>query len=232
MMRVFRHGAARSRPQAAANATLVRRSMMSTEAAKEKLVIFDTTLRDGEQSPGATLNTPEKLAIAKQLSRLGVDVCEAGEATACDAALGAGALHPLTAHASALRRLPHRFTRRLRSGEADRDGGRNADREPRIWVRRTAPPTAFVAYSSLATRYSLPPPPPPPRGSAAVSELLLSSHGACRLLRAAFRWRSAVWRERFRRTWSAATTLSGTLRSTASTPSSRPLTCTWTSRSR
>ena len=47
-------------------------------------VIFDTTLRDGEQSPGATLNTPEKLAIAKQLSRLGVDVCEAGKsASSC-----------------------------------------------------------------------------------------------------------------------------------------------------
>ncbi len=45
-------------------------------------VIFDTTLRDGEQSPGATLNTPEKLAIAKQLSRLGVDVCEAGKSAA------------------------------------------------------------------------------------------------------------------------------------------------------
>ena len=40
--------------------------------------IFDTTLRDGEQSPGATLNTDEKLAIAEQLARLGVDVIEAG----------------------------------------------------------------------------------------------------------------------------------------------------------
>ncbi len=45
---------------------------------KETLVIFDTTLRDGEQSPGATLNIEEKLEIARQLSRLGVDVCEAG----------------------------------------------------------------------------------------------------------------------------------------------------------
>jgi 2-isopropylmalate synthase len=40
--------------------------------------IFDTTLRDGEQSPGATLNTAEKIEIAKQLARLGVDVIEAG----------------------------------------------------------------------------------------------------------------------------------------------------------
>jgi 2-isopropylmalate synthase len=47
-------------------------------AQKEKLVIFDTTLRDGEQSPGATLNIEEKIEIARQLSRLGVDVCEAG----------------------------------------------------------------------------------------------------------------------------------------------------------
>src|SRR5262245_23098162 len=46
--------------------------------AKEKLIVFDTTLRDGEQSPGATLNIEEKLEIARQLSRLGVDVCEAG----------------------------------------------------------------------------------------------------------------------------------------------------------
>ncbi len=45
---------------------------------KQKLIIFDTTLRDGEQSPGATLNIEEKIEIAKQLSRLGVDVCEAG----------------------------------------------------------------------------------------------------------------------------------------------------------
>ena len=40
--------------------------------------IFDTTLRDGEQSPGATMTTPEKLEIARMLSRLGVDVIEAG----------------------------------------------------------------------------------------------------------------------------------------------------------
>lgn len=40
--------------------------------------IFDTTLRDGEQSPGATLTSPEKLVIARQLAKLGVDVIEAG----------------------------------------------------------------------------------------------------------------------------------------------------------
>ena len=40
--------------------------------------IFDTTLRDGEQVPGSKLNTPEKIEIARQLERLGVDVIEAG----------------------------------------------------------------------------------------------------------------------------------------------------------
>ena len=43
-----------------------------------KIKIFDTTLRDGEQSPGASLNVEEKLVIARQLERLGVDVIEAG----------------------------------------------------------------------------------------------------------------------------------------------------------
>ncbi len=43
-----------------------------------RVLIFDTTLRDGEQSPGASLTSPEKLEIARQLSRLGVDIIEAG----------------------------------------------------------------------------------------------------------------------------------------------------------
>ena len=44
----------------------------------EKVMIFDTTLRDGEQAPGATLNVDEKVEIAHQLNKLGVDVIEAG----------------------------------------------------------------------------------------------------------------------------------------------------------
>ncbi|CAI5704914.1 unnamed protein product [Peronospora effusa] len=50
----------------------------TAESGKDRLVLFDTTLRDGEQSPGATLNLKEKLEIARNLSVLGVDVCEAG----------------------------------------------------------------------------------------------------------------------------------------------------------
>ncbi|MCY4653989.1 MAG: 2-isopropylmalate synthase, partial [Dehalococcoidia bacterium] len=45
---------------------------------EEKVMIFDTTLRDGEQSAGIGLTTPEKLEISKQLDRLGVDIIEAG----------------------------------------------------------------------------------------------------------------------------------------------------------
>ena len=44
----------------------------------ETVRIFDTTLRDGEQSPGATLTQPEQLEIARQLEIMGVDIIEAG----------------------------------------------------------------------------------------------------------------------------------------------------------
>src|SRR5512135_2951910 len=49
-----------------------------TKFKKEPIVIFDTTLRDGEQSPGCSLNIEEKVEVAHQLARLGVDVIEAG----------------------------------------------------------------------------------------------------------------------------------------------------------
>jgi 2-isopropylmalate synthase len=45
---------------------------------KNHVLIFDTTLRDGEQVPGCKLNTPQKIEIAQQLEALGVDVIEAG----------------------------------------------------------------------------------------------------------------------------------------------------------
>ena len=44
----------------------------------DKLFIFDTTLRDGEQSPGASMTKEEKIRLAKALERLGVDIIEAG----------------------------------------------------------------------------------------------------------------------------------------------------------
>ena len=57
---------------------------LETQKQKERtmsnnhVIIFDTTLRDGEQSPGASMNTEEKLVVARQLLRLNVDVIEAG----------------------------------------------------------------------------------------------------------------------------------------------------------
>src|SRR5210317_123129 len=48
----------------------------------EKLIVFDTTLRDGEQSPGASMTQEEKVRIALQLEKLGVDIIEAGFAAA------------------------------------------------------------------------------------------------------------------------------------------------------
>ena len=52
--------------------------MSNSEQQGIKIDIFDTTLRDGEQSPGATMNSEEKLEIARQLAELSVDVIEAG----------------------------------------------------------------------------------------------------------------------------------------------------------
>jgi len=45
---------------------------------EDKVLVFDTTLRDGEQAPGASLSIPQKLEIAQQLATLGVDIIEAG----------------------------------------------------------------------------------------------------------------------------------------------------------
>jgi 2-isopropylmalate synthase len=52
--------------------------------ARERITVFDTTLRDGEQSPGCSMNVPEKQRLARQLDRLGVDVIEAGFPIASD----------------------------------------------------------------------------------------------------------------------------------------------------
>src|SRR5512140_2531807 len=48
----------------------------------ERVIVFDTTLRDGEQSPGASMNLGQKLKVATALRDLGVDVIEAGFAAA------------------------------------------------------------------------------------------------------------------------------------------------------
>ena len=52
--------------------------------AKDRLIIFDTTLRDGEQSPGFSMNTDEKMRLARQIEALGADIIEAGFPIASD----------------------------------------------------------------------------------------------------------------------------------------------------
>ena len=49
-----------------------------TSNGKEQILIFDTTLRDGEQSPGATMTFEEKLEVAELLDEMGIDIIEAG----------------------------------------------------------------------------------------------------------------------------------------------------------
>src|ERR1700693_4829076 len=49
-----------------------------TKSEKDRVVIFDTTLRDGEQCPGATMTHEEKLQVAELLDGMGVDIIEAG----------------------------------------------------------------------------------------------------------------------------------------------------------
>ena len=66
---------------------------------REQVVIFDTTLRDGEQSPGCSMTANEKLRIARQLERLGVDVIEAGFPISSD-----GDFHAVQAVARDVRR--------------------------------------------------------------------------------------------------------------------------------
>ena len=53
-----------------------------SDPVQDRVIIFDTTLRDGEQSPGASMNLGQKLQVAKALRELGVDVIEAGFAAA------------------------------------------------------------------------------------------------------------------------------------------------------
>ena len=63
---------------------MLKKSFLSTMTDRNRIVFFDTTLRDGEQSPGCTMHHDEKLRMAHQLARTGVDVIEAGFPIASD----------------------------------------------------------------------------------------------------------------------------------------------------
>ena len=71
----------------------------STVSAKDRVLIFDTTLRDGEQCPGATMTFEEKLEVADMLDAMGVDIIEAGFPIASD-----GDFEAVSAIASRIRR--------------------------------------------------------------------------------------------------------------------------------
>ena len=68
----------------------------------DKLIIFDTTLRDGEQSPGASMTKDEKVRIAKVLEKMRVDVIEAGFAIASQ-----GDFEAVSAVAKAVKTQPY-----------------------------------------------------------------------------------------------------------------------------
>src|SRR5690349_2973137 len=59
-------------------ATTAPSATYATSADTRRILVFDTTLRDGEQAPGCTMSLDQKLAVADQLVRLGVDIVEAG----------------------------------------------------------------------------------------------------------------------------------------------------------
>jgi 2-isopropylmalate synthase len=116
---------------------------MSTETNSNRVVIFDTTLRDGEQSPGASMTLDEKLRIAEMLEELGVDVIEAGFPIASDGDFEA------VREISKLIRKPI-ICGLARSGHADIERAAEALKpaeRPRIHT--------FIATSELHMKYKL-----------------------------------------------------------------------------
>ena len=108
-----------------------------------RITVFDTTLRDGEQSPGCSMNVEEKLRMARQLDRLGVDVIEAGFPIASD-----GDFEAVQAIAASVRRPTIAGLARAKREDIERawQALRHAAR-PRIHV--------FLATSDIHLQYKL-----------------------------------------------------------------------------
>src|SRR5690554_1945357 len=104
---------------------------------KDRLIIFDTTLRDGEQSPGASMTREEKVRIAKQLERLRVDVIEAGFPAASN-----GDFEAVRAVANTIKDC--RVAGLCRANEQDIDRGVEALKGAASWRIHT-----FIATSAL-----------------------------------------------------------------------------------
>src|SRR6202163_3391914 len=112
-------------------------------AGRARVTIFDTTLRDGEQSPGCSMNQQEKLRLAHQLDRLGVDVIEAGFPIASD-----GDFESVRAIASVVRRPVIAGLARACRPDIERGWEALQDAErPRIHV--------FLATSDIPLMYNL-----------------------------------------------------------------------------
>ncbi|MFP3927559.1 MAG: 2-isopropylmalate synthase [Desulfobacteraceae bacterium] len=110
---------------------------------KDQIVVFDTTLRDGEQSPGASMNQAEKVRIATQLEKLGVDVIEAGFPAA-----SAGDLEAVQAVANKVRGL--KVAALARTSKEDIDQAWEAVKDaasPRIHI--------FIATSDIHMEHKL-----------------------------------------------------------------------------
>ena len=110
---------------------------------KNKVIIFDTTLRDGEQSPGMSMNLKEKIEMAKQLERLGVDVIEAGFASSSP-----GDFQSVKTIAETLKDCTVASLARASTGDIDMvwDAVKGAA-DPRIHL--------FIATSDLHMKYKL-----------------------------------------------------------------------------
>ena len=110
---------------------------------KNHVLIFDTTLRDGEQSPGASMNTAEKLRIATQLETLGVNILEAGFPAASD-----GDMEAVSRIAGKLERTEVAALARTSKDDIDR-----------AWeaIRHAAKPRihTFIATSDIHLKYKL-----------------------------------------------------------------------------
>ncbi len=108
-----------------------------------RVIIFDTTLRDGEQSPGISLNAAEKLEIAQQLARLGVDVIEAGFPIASPGDFQAVQTIAREVHGPVIAGLARAHAADIeRAAEAVRDAER-----PRVHT--------FISTSDIHIRYQL-----------------------------------------------------------------------------
>ncbi len=116
---------------------------MSRDSDDTRVLIFDTTLRDGEQSPGISLNVAEKLEIAQQLARLGVDIIEAGFPIT-----SAGDLEAVQAIAREVRGPVIAALARTHAGDIDAafEAVRDAER-PRIHT--------FISTSDIHIRHQL-----------------------------------------------------------------------------